>query len=277
VKVLSIHDLDDTLRATKNSLKTRQRSVGFNGPPGALVASIVLENAAAEPVFVDSLRIGKFRPLYRKDETQQSKSHTSRVEVSVPAALHIQQELGEKESRAMRMQLSLPEQTPPGEYEFDVEIGTETITARATVQPVLDVELVPSTLFFVGTKPGTQHKATILFANHGNVPLVVPTLRHGTTLDLDIICRNLSLAVRDKGDESATATLDEFFRLIKNDMAGWVDISVKEAGSVVAPGEAVNLHITFKLPESMPKANVIHDGDIRIYDELLSYIVAPNP
>ena len=53
---------------------------------------------------------------------------------------------------------------------------------------------------------------------------------------MDLICRNLSLAVRTNGDEGIEKTLDAFTRGLKKDITDWVDISINEAGQVVAAG-----------------------------------------
>ena len=87
---------------------------------------------------------------------------------------------------------------------------------------------------------------------------------------MDLICRNLSQAVRSNGDEGIEKTLDAFTRGLKKDIADWVNISLAEAGQVIQPGETVLLHLSIEIPHDVNK-NYQYTGDIRIFDKEIHY------
>ena len=143
------------------------------------------------------------------------------------------------------------------------------------VQDNLEIELVPHEIVFFGAKPGETTQKEILLVNKGNIPVIVPTIKHNTTVDMDLICRNLSLALRKDKECGMKETMDIFIRGMKNDVASWAEIAVKEAGQLVQPGETVVLHISFTLPKDI-QPTWFYEGDIRIIDQLLSYKIVPS-
>ena len=161
--------------------------------------------------------------------------------------------------------------TPPGTYELNLLIGNESKKVTLIVHENLDVQLSPQDIVLEGIEPGLQHTKEILFSNKGNIALTVPTIKHNTLTDMDLICRNLSLAVRTNGDEGIEKTLDAFTKGLKKDITDWVDISIKEAGQVVEPGQTILLHLSITLPRDINK-NYHYTGEIRMFDQLIRYV-----
>ncbi|MBK6731821.1 MAG: hypothetical protein IPG60_12955 [Bacteroidetes bacterium] len=156
--------------------------------------------------------------------------------------------------------------TPPGTYEMMMEIGGELKKAKLIVHENLDIQFTPDHLTLSGINAG---------AVHTHIPVTIPNIRHNTMLDMDIICRNLSNAVREKGTEGTEATLDSFVNGIKKDMADWVKISIKEAGEVIEPGKNILLHVQIELPKDLQEQR-FYEGEIRIFNQLLKYQIVQN-
>jgi hypothetical protein len=236
-----------------------QESIVLNGPPGSLSGRVRLRNDSAEHLILRNLAV-------RTDKG----AGLLGPEVSFRANLGPQSDVAESFS------VSLSPTVPPGEYVEYLRIGAAEVPVRLVVQANVDVEVVPDDLYFLGIGPGVQHRAELLVINRGNVPVQVPNLRHSTVLDVDSICSNLSLAVREHGDEGSTATLDAFVRGIKRDMAGWVEIVVEEAYAIVDAGGTLPIHVTFTLPDDVDdKAE--YDGAVRVFEELVTYRIVRLP
>lgn len=234
----------------------------LSGPPGAVRGLLELRNQTGEDVFVRDLALSPSKG-----------EQARRFKALGIDRLAVQARLAPGESRAQHVQLALSRQTPPGTYESTISIGGKNVPMKLIVQPIVDVDLSPDSLYFVGIEPGKTHVAEVLLLNRGNVAVVVPSLRHTTTTDLDLVCRALSQAVRKHGEEGAEATLDAAFRNASADLAGWVTLSVDNAGSVVDAGGSALMRISATLPDVDPKK--MYEFDIRIYDELLPCLIVP--
>ncbi|MBE2209349.1 MAG: hypothetical protein IAE84_17310 [Saprospiraceae bacterium] len=236
-----------------------EKEIILNGPPSQLRGHITLSNTVAEFMLVQELPMKQYGK-----------------EMPLQAGLSLNMPLSPGENRRQSLCMTLPADTAPGTYRQKVEVGGEEKNLTMIVQETLEIELIPESLLFVGIAPGMSHTKEVLLANKGNVPFSVPVLRHNMSLDMDLVCRNLSKALKETPDGDSKATLDAFFKGLKTDMADWIEVRIKEAGTVVAPGESVVLHITFILPKDI-HPNREYEGDLRILDQLLSYMLIPGP
>lgn len=236
--------------------------VVLSGPPGALRGLLQLRNKTDEHVFVRDFALNPPRG-----------KQAARFKSLGVDRLMVQASLAPGESRTQHVQVGLGAQAPPGSYEATISVGGTDVPLKLIVQRIVDVELSPDNLYFVGVEPGKTHTADVLLLNRGNVPVVVPSLRHTTTMDLDFVCRTLTQAVRKHGEEGAEATLDAAFRSAAGDLADWVKLSVENAGTVVDAGASTLMRISATLPDVDPKK--MYEFDIRIYDEILSCLIVP--
>jgi hypothetical protein len=240
-------------------LTAAQDRITLIGPPDSLTGVAVLRNTSDEHVSIrDAAPVsgGKSKGLL------QSLQIRSRFEANT--------------EQAVSLSASLPSSLPPGEYDETVAIGGQPVPVRLVVQPRMRVEINPRSLHFVGTEPGTEHRAQLVLTNNGNIPVQVPSLRHATALDIDTLCSNLARAVREKGHEGSTATLDAFVKGIKKDMAGWFELGLDETWTIVEPGQALLLNLTVTLPDDIV-VNRIYSGNFRLFDALIGYFVTPSP
>ncbi|AEE52760.1 hypothetical protein [Haliscomenobacter hydrossis] len=231
----------------------------LSGPPAKLRGSITLANNLAEAVMVTDLPI---KSLSRQ--------------VIQQAGITINAPLSAGENRRQRLNLSLPTFTAPGTYQHKVFVGGQEKDLTLIVQETLEIELIPANLTFVGIAPGMKHKKEIILVNKGNVAFSIPVVRHNMTLDMDLICRNLTNALKKTPDGDSKATMDEFLKGLKNDLTDWVEVRIAEAGKVLEPGSSIVLHLEFTLPKDI-NPNREYEGDLRILDQLLSYIIVPGP
>lgn len=251
------------------SLEEQQEKIGcmddeiiLSGPPQALLGYVTIQNDHEEPLFVKEI------PLQKS---------SSRSAVAIPQnALTFNSVLMGGEIRQHPLCLSMNPSTPPGTYRSAVEMDGVKKEVTVVIQENLEIELVPNQIVFFGAKPGEAVQKEILLVNKGNIPVIVPNIKHNTTVDMDLICRNLSLALRQDKECGMEETLDVLIRGMKNDVASWAEIAVKEAGQLVQPGTTLVLHISFTLPKDI-QPTWLYEGDIRIVDQLLSYKIVPAP
>lgn len=222
----------------------------LSGPPASLRGFVILQNATDEHLFVREL------PMKNIQNTD--------------AVFPVHTTLKPREIKSQNVYYSIDPLTPPGTYEMTVQIGNESKKVTLIVHENLDVQLSPQDIVLEGIEAGLQHTKEILFSNKGNIALIIPTIKHNTLTDMDFICRNLTLAVRNNGDEGIEKTLDAFTKGLKKDITDWVDISIQEAGQVVQPGQTILLHLGITLPGDVNK-NYHYTGDIRIFDQVIRY------
>lgn len=236
-----------------------EEEIILTGPPAFLKGMITLRNRSEEKVLVRDLAI---------QSTERSAIPINKSALSLRSILH------PNETRLQKARVSLNPTTPPGTYRFEVQSGETVRPLTLIVQEHLRFSLSPQQFVLVGIASEQVHQKEILLTNQGNIPVTVPNIRHNTTLDMDLICRNLSLAIRDTGAEGIEATMDALVKGIREDMVDWLEITIQEAGEIVEPGTAKLLHISFKLPKNINPQRV-YEGDIRFLDSFLSYRILP--
>lgn len=241
-------------------LSVGQKTVVLMGPPDALTGEVVLHNRTDEPVAIREVAVktGKKSAGLLGDRLRMRSRFEPGGQRTVPVSV------------------ALPADVAPGEYEERIRIGGKEVPVRLVVQPLRRVDVNPRRLHFLGIGPGLEHRAELTISNRGNVAVQIPNLRHATALDVDTLCKSMVLAIREKGDEGSTATLDAFVRGIRRDMAGWFELTLEEAGEVVEPGTNLEIHLTMKLPDDV-EANRTYDGSFRLLGRTVSYVVAPAP
>jgi hypothetical protein len=251
--------------AAASRLRSKQEELVVVGPPNMLTGTLHIENTSDEAVALQEI------PLNRK-----MIEVTTKKQVERNGSLRLMANLGAGESKIQKVFCSMDPDTTPGTYESEVALGSQKKKLTMIVQNHLSLSLNPGHFVLVGIEPGLKHTVQVQLVNDGNVPVEVPNLRHSTTLDMDFFCRNLSLALRESGDNGSQAFLDCFAKGLKRDMAGWLELSVAEAGDWVEPGASKLLHLTLALPRDIHLERE-YTGDIRIYDILLSYIIIASP
>lgn len=235
-------------------------SITLTGPPGELVGSITLRNESDDHVVVHGLS------LSGGDRTGALQARDNR--------LRFRGRLAPREEQRFDISTSVAATQPPGTITDTAIIGGKRVAVRALIQALVAAEVEPNDLYFVGVSAGQEHRATLLVRNRGNVPIQIPNLTHSTALDMDAICRNLSKALRFKGDEGTIETLDEFFAGMKKDLAGAVKVAIEETGQIVMPGDDLLIEVVLTLPGDVDET-LIYNGSFRLFEEFVVYTIVP--
>ncbi len=234
----------------------------LTGPPENLVGHIVLRNDSS-----DHLRVRNLRVVPDPKE---------KATLRFAEPLGVGAKLGPETESRHEVSLSLEPTVPPGQYSARLRVGDSERPLEILVHPRHDVRLSPNHLHFIGVEAGRRHEAQLLLVNRGNVPVQVPPVMATTALDVDTVCRNLTWAVRRKGGEGATATLDAFVEGLRNDMAGWLEFKVSEGNEIVESGDSLLLHLTVRLPNDINK-DYRYKGSFRLLGRQVGYSVVPEP
>lgn len=244
-----------TQKNNYESISCIEDEVILSGPPAGLAGYITFKNDNDEPVFIQEL------PLHSGEKEN--------------STLPVHMALGPRESRSQVISYSLDPFTPAGTYERSLLLGKSKKKLLLIVHDYAAITLSPNRIFLNGAEPGQVHSTKVLFSNRGNMDIIIPSIRHSTITDADILCRNLSLALHTEPEEGAEKTLDKLTRGIKKDLSGWVEISIKEAARLVKPGQTVVLNIDFKMPNKLSK-NYQYEGAIRILEKTIRYSIINN-
>jgi hypothetical protein len=237
------------------SLDIEEEEIVLNGPPQSLTGSVLLKNKEAQTVFI--------RDLALAPGSDDARISQGRFELLTA--------LQAGEERLQQVTFQLPLNTPPGTYERKLSIGGKEKSVRLIVQPNIQLDINPVTLYFQGGAPGKSYDAELTVTNNGNLPFKVPSnIRHTTMLDEDYLCRALSFAIREKGGEGFNPVMDELTRNIHKEMTDWVELQLKEAGTVIEPGKSILLHLSIKLPGNTNSSRD-YSGNIRIANKTISY------
>jgi hypothetical protein len=227
-----------------------ENEIILSGPPLSLRGPVILQNSTDEQIFIRELPMKNAK--------------------NAAAVFPIHTTLQPREVRSHNIYYSMDPHTPPGTYEMNLQLGKKIKKVKLIVHENLAIQLSPQHIVLEGIEPNFLHTKEILFSNKGNISLTIPTIKHNTLTDMDLICRNLSLAVRTNGEEGIEKTLDAFTKGLKKDLTDWVDISIKEAGQIVEPGQTILLHLGITLPKDVNK-NYHYTGEIRMFDKQIRY------
>ncbi len=162
--------------------------------------------------------------------------------------------------------------TTPGTYDRQIETGSVNHSVQLIVQPAVSISLHPLHLTFQGTSPGTPHAATLTLSNLGNLPFRIPSLKHTSMLDMDLLCRAFGTGFRGQANTGVTETLDEVTRNIKTNMTEWASMSVQEAGEVLQPGEHLVLHVQLTVPDDADSQRD-YNANFRLWDREISVAI----
>lgn len=241
------------------SLKIEEAEIILNGTPGFLSGNIYLKNHHDDTVFIREV------PMVAADSAK------SKQKENLPSHFKLLTSLRSGEERVQQITLQLPATTPPGRYERKMMIGGQEKKLTIIVQPNVEIDINPLMLHFQGIKSGNKYDAEISLTNAGNMPFKIPSnIKHSSMLDEDYFCRAMSLAIRKKGGEGYTATMDELTKNIYSEMTDWVGVNIKESGKVVQPGQSMQLHFSLTMPAKVDRSRD-YFGNVRLWNKEISY------
>jgi hypothetical protein len=240
-------------------LQVGEDEIVLNGPPSDLRGQMFVTNSNNEPIKVRAL------PLVHD-------KRMSGLQPGLQQGLHLSFKLQPGEQKMQDIWHQVNPQTAPGTYTSTIQVGGVNKQVKMIVQAVMEISLNPSDILWQGVEPGKTYTAEISLSNLGNVDFKVPDVKHTTTLDMDFLCRAISIAIRDKGADGYMPMMDELTKNIHKDMVGWATVSLKESGTIVAPGKTMLLHLSLTAPKDVDTKRD-YMGLIRIWNKEISYSI----
>ncbi len=244
-----------------DKLSIRDEEIILNGPPGRMVGNILLQNPLDIPLKIKRIPLQDVK-----------KSRGGKISSELISQLSLNTRFDAGEQRLEPVNLSLPYDTPPGNYEKFIQVGGKARKVKLIVQPTIEISVHPDEFTFQDSAPGTVHTATMTLTNLGNLPFQIPEIKHVAALDMDYLCRALGIAFREKDTEGLTATLDRATQNIKENLTNWADARVTEAGKILEPGSSMVVNLKITLPKDAD-AYSDYSGNVRFWDKDLSFVV----
>ena len=250
--MLFIKESNDALLQHINIEK--EQEIILNGIPSSMSCYVQLSNSLNETV--------KVRSIALTDNTKKAEK----------TDLSISWKLLPGEKKLQQLNIQLPPDTAPGEYDRYLDIGGKKQKVKLIVQPNIEINIFPKNFTLQNTAPGTNHTIIFTLVNAGNLPFQIPEIKHIAALDMDFICRAFGFAFRDANSSSFNDTLNSVTENIRKNLADWLSAKVKEAGVIINPGESTLCHIDFTVPKNADRKND-YSGNIRFWDQDLSFVI----
>ncbi len=166
--------------------------------------------------------------------------------------------------------LSLDPTQAPGSYSGNVVLGKQKVPLALSIEPVRSAEFIPDSLTLFSGKSGQTLKASVELHNQGNLPLKVPQAEVEDPLEIEEVARFLARAVRTKGEEGTMPVLDAFVASLKDRLGSGLEVTLKEAGKELAPGEKLDLNLELKVPRAakgraLEGRILIEEAELRLF------------
>jgi hypothetical protein len=240
---------------TQDMLSVVEDNILLAGSPGLLEGVISLRNNSAEPLRVKNvscwLQMGKNR---------------------IPSSFPLQLLLAAGQTRVYSLNFQLDPQTKPGEYPALISVGHHEVPTRLLVEENQEIALAPQEIIIKKLKPGQSAQTKVRLHNLGNVPIEVPEARHRAMFDPFLISRKLGEALLEKGKEGAMPVLENFVQTLLQDIDFHLEMKIKEAKQVLAPGESLDLHLSITAAKETP-ANDKTELNIEILNKPLRVLL----
>lgn len=178
------------------------------------------------------------------------------------------------QSRPIPVALALDPRTPPGTYDAELEIHGQLRTVVMHVLEEVSLAIAPQGLV-LPNHPGKVRK-TVVFTNHGNVPIPVRSL--GTVvLDEELVhCRALRGALSDVGE--TMESLDHFAAALGrryHKLYETLVLKVQNSAVTLEPGQTQAVDLTITLPKGL-EARSRYSGYAAISTNNLTFTVVPD-
>jgi hypothetical protein len=227
-------------------------AVIFSGPPLRLRGHFRLVNPSAQKLKLTSL------PIETDSLLGPARLPVRSVAVGV--------RLAPGEQAMIPGTLRLDPQTPPGSYDFSVNIAGQSVPATAHVTDVVDFRMEPATVtLLVGAE--TSFERTFVIENAGNVPLPLGERCEAPLIDsIDLetaMLAGLHEALEDELKLKVDAWLDEWGR-----RSGGMLAIVREP-IILRPGQKITASATFELPEDLKPYRCYH-ANLQLYNATIS-------
>ncbi|MDX1416666.1 MAG: hypothetical protein R3293_20870 [Candidatus Promineifilaceae bacterium] len=233
----------------------------LTGPPRKLTGRVLLHNPGNANVVV--------RDAGLKDAKGVLPSRPSRY--TLPKFV-----LRPEQGRNVNLKIALDDNTPPGEYQVELDVVGRLLPAVLHVSEVFDLEIEPRRIVLAGKAKQAQKKRLII-SNKGNVAIAIGDLGPVDLKDDIIWDRALRLAfepLADKADLDFEELVVTVLRVAREESSTDNSLLVSNLSgkTKIAPGETAAIDLEISLQEPLPP-NSRYRGLLPILDRDLDIIV----
>lgn len=227
-------------------------AVVFSGPPKRLRGHFRLVNPGTEKLKLTSVLIetdGLLGPARLPVRT-----------VSIGARL------GPGEQGLVPGTIQLDPHTPPGSYEFSVNIAGQSIQATAHVTDVVDFRMEPASVtLLVGAE--TSFERTFVIENAGNVPLPLGERCEAPLTDSIDLESTMLLGLHEALEDELKLKVDAWLNEWGRRSGGMLAI-VREP-IILRPGQKISAKATFEVPAGLKPFRSYH-ANLQLYNATVS-------
>lgn len=236
------------------------------GPPESLEGELLLHNAGPDKLILRDVRVRGEAITRRAAEAGGPSELALRRVVLRPGQL-----------RRLPLQLALSPNTPPGEYQAEVQVGAGVRQLVIHVTEVVRLEIDPDPVV-IDNRPGDTISKRVVFSNRGNVPLNIGEIG-AVVLDEEFLnCRAGRAAVMNSGEQlkGLDDFLAEYIRQTKVALAqtGLLRVHNTAGSFTLAPGEVRAVDLEFRVPDKLDQRSR-YFGAVALYTSNLDIVVTP--
>jgi len=170
--------------------------------------------------------------------------------------------------KASRLQLSMSENTPPGNYKASVELGGKAFPAEIRVEPYVHLALSPRQLI-VAAHAGEKQHLELTLANSGNVPCEIGSTYAFGLYDVHGAERGIGAAFRQR-ENTGEKRWERLLEELASGHAGTVRVQLEQGHGSIAPGDVRTLRLDLHFPAKL-EAGHTYSGTLAM--ENLRYYV----
>jgi hypothetical protein len=170
--------------------------------------------------------------------------------------------LGPGEQGLIPGTIQLDPQTPPGSYEFSVNIAGQSIQATAHVTDVVDFRMEPASVtLLVGAE--TSFERTFVIENAGNVPLPLGERCEAPLTDSIDLESTMLAGLHEALEDDLKLKLDAWLNEWGKRSVGMLAI-VREP-IILRPGQKITAKATFEVPKDL-KSFRCYRAELQLYN-----------
>jgi len=238
----------------------------ISGPPEQLQGELLLHNPGTDKLILRDVRLRGAAIAGRAAEAGGLSEVALRRVILRPGQL-----------RRVPLQLALSPNTPPGEYQAEVQVGgrVRQLVIHVTEAVQLDIEPDPVVIENI---PGETISKRVVFGNHGNVPLRIAEIG-AVVLDEEFLnCRAGRAAVMNSGEQTKGLDdfLAEYIRQTKVALAetGLLRVHNTAGPFTLEPGVVRAVNLEFRVPDKLDQRSR-YFGAVALYTSNLDIVITP--
>lgn len=224
----------------------------FSGPPQGLTGAIPLVNPSDAKL--------KLRSVSLKSSTLMGAARLPLGEMPFFAKLY------PGEQASIPGTIVLDSRTPPGSYDFELTVGSNTIAAEAHVEEVVDLRMDPAQITILAGSAATYTR-TFIAENAGNVDLPTGAQCDAPIFDSFDITSAMVAGINDSDKSTVEA-------MVKSILIHWGEL---QAGTLITrrdpivlhPGQKLAVEVSFDLPAELKPLRHYH-ANLQLYNATLS-------